>query len=829
MTAAKAWPAKAVVRLAGSFKLMLFALALTLVVCGWLVWNMVDSRQSAAKTKLEHLRLEQLRGVIIHLDEVLTMSARMAASSGDAAWEQRYRQHEPQLDRAIKEALQLADKESLGAAVRVTDEANIKLVAMENRAFALVHEGKAAEARAVLASADYEKLKAVYAGGIRDLMTHLDHRLNAARGSSQRRAGIALMFSCAAMAAILIVWLPALLRMRRWLAAPELERARAALGTSRPEPPGARQMGGMATIVAWFSMTVGALVLAGWAFDLPALKSILPGWVTVKPNTALGFVLTGIALLLMQPPPAQSAIRNPQSAILSRLCALLAGLIGLLTLGEYASGITFGIDQWLFPEPAGAVGTSHPGRMAPDTALCFVLLAAALWAARDARKTRWALPASVLFSWLVAAIGLVAMFSYLTPGLAGHGWWGFTGMAVPTAAVFVVLGAAMVMHGWRDAVGPSLTHFSNHLWRTAGMLVALVIAFALYVRSREQIDFTNELRHRSFLLADELRQSGDDLTRMVRTYVVTGDPVYKQRFQDILDIRDGKKPRPEDYARPYWDLVLKDRPAPRGSQQAIPLLELMRQAGFTEEEFGNLAEAKANSDALTIPEFEAMKLVEPVGPDAEANRIKAAKMMYDDKYHQAKAAVMGPINDFMALVDQRTLAAVVAARNTATLFRYVFVAFGLGVMFVIWRAYVALGRTLGASVDTVYAHIARLGSGDFSSPLPAKAGSGSSVLGWLSETQAKLNDIDLDRKRAETSLRAEIAERKQAVEALARRTEEMAQFNAAAVDRELRMVELKGQVNDLARQLGQPPPYDLEALEGTVPTTTSAATGQVVL
>ena len=64
---------------------------------------------------------------------------------------------------------------------------------------------------------------------------------------------------------------------------------------------------------------------------------------------------------------AVGLLNSQLSTILSRLsrfCALFAGLIGLLSLGEYAFDWNPGFDQWLFPEPAGTVGTSHPGRMA---------------------------------------------------------------------------------------------------------------------------------------------------------------------------------------------------------------------------------------------------------------------------------------------------------------------------------------------------------------------------------------------------------------------------------------------------------------------------------
>jgi len=59
----------------------------------------------------------------------------------------------------------------------------------------------------------------------------------------------------------------------------------------------------------------------------------------------------------------------------------------------------------------------------------------------------------------------------------------------------------------------------------------------------------------------------------------------------------------------------------------------------------------------------------------------------------------------------------------------------------------------------------------------------------------------------------DITARKQAEEALAQRVEELERFHRLAVGRELRMIELKRQVNDLSEQLGKEPPYDLSLLE----------------
>lgn len=74
------------------------------------------------------------------------------------------------------------------------------------------------------------------------------------------------------------------------------------------------------------------------------------------------------------------------------------------------------------------------------------------------------------------------------------------------------------------------------------VLMTLIVLAALAVdRYDARLNAANESRYASFLLATELRQSSDDLTRLARTYVVTGDPSYEQQYEAILDIRNGKK------------------------------------------------------------------------------------------------------------------------------------------------------------------------------------------------------------------------------------------------------------------------------------------------
>ena len=233
---------------------------------------------------------------------------------------------------------------------------------------------------------------------------------------------------------------------------------------------------------------------------------------------------------------------------------------------------------------------------------------------------------------------------------------------------------------------------AQRLWFPLAMLCLVVAAFAAYVHAEKQIEQASERRHISFVLADQLRQSSDELTRMARTYVATGDPIYKAYYQDIIDIRNGAKPQPDPYLNVYWGLVLGGAKLPQlKAGHMAALLDQFRQMGFAEEELQGLAEAKANSDALTAIEYEAMGLIERGGPDAVANQAKASRMVHDAAYHLAKANIMIPISAACALMDKRTADSVNASKQKAARLRWLFVGCVLGLLFVFWRAH-CIGR-----------------------------------------------------------------------------------------------------------------------------------------
>ena len=70
-----------------------------------------------------------------------------------------------------------------------------------------------------------------------------------------------------------------------------------------------------------------------------------------------------------------------------------------------------------------------------------------------------------------------------------------------------------------------------------------VLAVLLFLNQRE-LQQSQRVRLQSYQLADELRQSSDDLTRFARTYVATGDPGTRLFTGRFSPSETGKNPAP---------------------------------------------------------------------------------------------------------------------------------------------------------------------------------------------------------------------------------------------------------------------------------------------
>ena len=220
---------------------------------------------------------------------------------------------------------------------------------------------------------------------------------------------------------------------------------------------------------ATFLILLGATVLSGWFFDLAFLKSVLPGQIIMKANTAVGFICSGFALNLLLRSKSSGNLRYPATFI-----SLITVLIGFSTLTEYLIHRDLKVDQLLFVDHADLV---YPGRISHITALNFLLAGVALLLL--ARGTKAAKVAQLL----AAFVGLSALLSiigylYGVPLLYGSSH--YASMGLHTGLGFLVLSMAILACSPHQGFMAVLTTARPAGWLARKLLVAAVIfPFAL--------------------------------------------------------------------------------------------------------------------------------------------------------------------------------------------------------------------------------------------------------------------------------------------------------------------------------------------------------------
>ncbi len=226
-------------------------------------------------------------------------------------------------------------------------------------------------------------------------------------------------------------------------------------------------------------------------------------------NTAIGFVLSGSGLF--------AAIQR--SRWTTRIAAVLGLLIALLAIEELCV-LIFDIAPALsLPELHRSLQPDypHPGRMAPNTALCFLLFGTGLFAltrSHGGAIATWVQRAAIA----VLAIGLLGVIGYSLQLEYLYGWTGVVRMAVHTGLGMVVLGIGL----WnlvRVRAG-ALPIFDGKevagVYRTATMLLLLVAASA-------------GISGFAFLQSQLELQVHDELMQMTVDRIVLFDQIIKDR------------------------------------------------------------------------------------------------------------------------------------------------------------------------------------------------------------------------------------------------------------------------------------------------------------
>ena len=302
-----------------------------------------------------------------------------------------------------------------------------------------------------------------------------------------------------------------------------------------------------------FIILVGAVVLTGWLFDITKLKSI-HGDITMKANTALLLVLSGLSLCLLNLEPEKRPLR-----IAAKMCAAFVAILGLLTLSEHLIGWNLRIDQLLFEEAYGALATASPGRMGPPASSCFTLAGLALLLLQYRRAIRL----SQVLSILICLWALLAIIGYVYQAEQLYEIAQYTGIALPTSVGLFLLGLGLLaarvdsgimsvissvqaggltarrllvvvvvvpfLLGWVSVLGPRLGYYDLG-FGAAVLVLTIIIIFTIEIwRSARKLSEVEKLR---IAVELELRQKEEGLWRQANLIELSYEPIFTWHFDD---------------------------------------------------------------------------------------------------------------------------------------------------------------------------------------------------------------------------------------------------------------------------------------------------------
>lgn len=307
--------------------------------------------------------------------------------------------------------------------------------------------------------------------------------------------------------------------------------------------------------------TVGIIVLVGWQIDSSALKAFGFGGVTMKANTAALFLLAGFALIILQnPKPAFNHIVSFLSMVIMA--------VGFLSLCQNFFGLDFGLDELLYREAGQTIGTFHPGLMAPNTALNFLLLGLALFLMPLNRIwTNYLVVFSCIFPLIISVIGLMGYIFGLDE-LTGPA--SYTRMAANTAIAFLFLSMGQLMTLFHWPRSPISLEQKLLVGLTTSFTVILFISF-LSISGIQSLQQTSKLVEHTRIVKNQVEkifnqvleiQSGD------RGFITTGDESYLAMHDKAIKV----VPEIIDNAR----ILMADNPAQQKNLKTLERLVLDR-------------------------------------------------------------------------------------------------------------------------------------------------------------------------------------------------------------------------------------------------------------
>jgi len=202
-------PSRHYARIAGIFtrKMWVFCLLLAAAILAVPAWH---GWQASILIKTTDAQLQQvisLEGSYTHRDEMLTMSLKIAAATGEPEWIERYEEFGRRIKPVIEQSWDISKDSTVGADAVLAAFADDKLAAIENRIIEQIRQGNREFAATLLRDQEYQEQKDEYGRCMNSFVAGMRKILQERRDKYWKNVQNALIIIGMILPAIVLIWL----------------------------------------------------------------------------------------------------------------------------------------------------------------------------------------------------------------------------------------------------------------------------------------------------------------------------------------------------------------------------------------------------------------------------------------------------------------------------------------------------------------------------------------------------------------------------------------------------------------------------------------------
>ncbi|OIQ27577.1 MAG: hypothetical protein BM564_12455 [Bacteroidetes bacterium MedPE-SWsnd-G2] len=279
---------------------------------------------------------------------------------------------------------------------------------------------------------------------------------------------------------------------------------------------------------------LGIVVIIGWYTKNLTLLQILPDAVAMQYNTALGFLISGMGLY--------AALKDNKRIV--TILAILLTALGGLTLSQYIFGWDLGIDEF-FMDHYITNKVSHKGRMAPNTAFCFLLTGIILLVYANEKNIKRRSSIVGLLGGIVMFMGTLAFMGYFIGFEEAYTWGKFTKMAVHTAFGFMAVGIGVLVGLWYATTGKqwiesSITRrLSFYIILPLSLLYLFLASYNIYLVKMATFEESylklKEISWHNTNILEKKLSNVEEVARATRRFLMTQSQLEESEIHDLLE------------------------------------------------------------------------------------------------------------------------------------------------------------------------------------------------------------------------------------------------------------------------------------------------------